>query len=111
MKNIEAYANDLLEDYTNPTNIALDIALKKYLPSLAAFLGLLSSGYAQAFFILLAPSPIANDFTQARLENEEINKLLRSKLDNFLLPNWPQKYDKVFYDSYLRIKGSPLPKP
>lgn len=106
---MESIFDDNVGKWLDPAAIALGIALKKYLPRLAAAVGMLASSIAIDFYVVLAPSPIANEFTEARLANEEIHKILHTKLDAVLLAPWQTGYDEMISRTYQQIKGNPLP--
>jgi hypothetical protein len=90
----------------DPTGLALDAALKRYIPRLAAVVELASGPYVAFFWNLIAPSPIANDFTAAKPDNAEINRLVMSKLPSPTAFTIRQLYPELFRKSYEATKGS-----
>jgi hypothetical protein len=106
---MESFFDDTVGKWLDPAAIAFSMALKKYLPRLAAAVGMLTSPIAIGFYVVLAPSPIANEFTEARLANEEIHRILRTKLDAALPAPWQTGYDEMMSRAYQKIKGNPLP--
>jgi len=103
---LEAAYEQTIGQYTDPANIALTLALKKYLPRMAAMLGLLES--INFWWLLLAPSPIANDFTQARPENDEIQRRLQLKLMAHMSINWKTQYRADWEKTYLIVRPGGL---
>jgi hypothetical protein len=110
---IEQFMEDLFDEnlgvYLDPAALALVLALKRYAPTLAAILDLGSTAAGAALYILLAPSPIANDFTQAKPINEEINQLLSAKLDELFPYNWRSSYDVQIRNAFQKARGTPIP--
>jgi hypothetical protein len=106
----ERLFDEAIGKYLDPAGIALDMALERYLPRLAALIGILNSGWVLGFYMLLAPSPIANDFTAAKPVNDEINKLLFDKLDAFMPLNWRDNYSSMMERAFQETKGD-LVKP
>lgn len=72
----ERQFDDAIGKYLDPAGLALDMTLERYLPTLAALFGILDGAWVAVFYVILAPSPIANDFTAAKPINDEINTLL-----------------------------------
>ncbi|WP_298623228.1 hypothetical protein [uncultured Zoogloea sp.] len=77
---LEKLWDESVGKYLDPADIALDAALERFAPTLAAMVGWLSAPATVFFYALLAPSPVANDFTEAKLANNEISELVLSKL-------------------------------
>jgi hypothetical protein len=100
--------DETVGEYLDPAALALSLALSRYFPTLAAVIGLASKPVVQAFYVLLAPSPIANDFTEATPANEEINLLIGKRLDLLLGPGWRGGYTRMFQQSYQDVKGRPI---
>lgn len=100
--------DETIGKYVDPAAVGLGRAMEKYFPRLAAILGLASSPVVIAFFIILAPSPTANDFTAARPINDDINALLIKRLDTFLPLNWRDNYSRMVQQAYLEVKGKPI---
>ncbi|WP_148667301.1 hypothetical protein [Bradyrhizobium symbiodeficiens] len=102
---MEALWDELVGQYLNPATFAFGLALKKYFPTLAAALEWAGSGYVTAFVLLVAPSPVANDFQEARSDNKEINDLLKAKLPTSITQNVLSRYPELFRKGYEAAKG------
>lgn len=94
-------AMDLLWDesigkYLDPAGLAFDLALKRYLPSIAAAMSWASTPQVVFLYGLLAPSPIANSFTEARPFNSEINALLATKFPPSTAQTIKERYPELF---------------
>lgn len=76
---LEKLWDESLGQYLDPITLAWDMALARYAMTLSAALEWMGGPAALFFYALLAPSPVANDFTAAKPDNEEINRLLFSK--------------------------------
>jgi hypothetical protein len=98
---LEAALEKLWEEgvgqYLDPVSLAFAMALARYAKSLSAVVEWLGGAAAVFFYALLAPSPIANDFTAAKSDNEEIARLLFSKL-----PQPTQGTIQIHYPAYVR---------
>ena len=97
---MESAWDDSVGKNLDPADIVLDQAMQKYFPRLAAALELASGPQVTFFMNLLAPSPIANDFTAAKQVNAEINWLVMSKLPSTagftIRQNYPELFQKGF---------------
>lgn len=91
--------------YLDAPTLAFGLALAKYFPKLAATLEMAGGPYVTFFITLLAPSPIANDFTAAGADNAEINKLVMSKLPPLGAMTIQQRYPELFRQAYEEVKG------
>lgn len=102
-KAMEKLYDEALGKYLDPASLAFDQALRKYLPRLAAAMEFAGSAAVSGFVVLLAPSPIANDFTAAGPENKAINALLAKKLpattQKTIRDRYPQLFDKAFIEA------------
>lgn len=95
--------------YLDTEGLLLDAVLQKYMPTLAAMLSWGSKPSVVAMLTLLAPTPVANDFTEARLLNEEINSLLAAKLPNRTSATIKERYPELFRKSMNKLKPGSLP--
>lgn len=106
---IEDKLQDLWDDavgqYLDPAALAWAMALAKYAKTLAAMLEWMSAPAAAAFYVLLAPSPIANDFTAAKPENTEINNLLFSKFPHPVQQTIRLRYPPTVNRAYEEATG------
>jgi len=101
----ERLFDEAIGKYLDPAGLALEMALERYLPSLAALLGIVNGAWVAGFYMLLAPSPIANDFTAAKPVNDEINQLLFDKIDRLMPLNWRADYASMMQRAYEEAKG------
>lgn len=99
--------NESIGQYLDPAGLALALALKRYLPSIAAAIELASAPQVVVFFGLLAPSPIANSFTEARPINAEINALLATKLPSTTWLTIKDRYPELFRKGFEQTRASP----
>ena len=99
--------DDTVGKYVNPVDVAIEIALKKFLPTMAAMLEY--AGNINFWWSLLAPSPLANDFTQAKFVNEEIQKILKNKLNPYLSPGWDDEYRRAWESAFGKVRPGGLP--
>ena len=76
---MDALWEEALGKYLDPASLAWELLLAKYAKTLSGILEWGGGPAAIAFYALLAPSPIANDFTAAKPENETISSLLFAK--------------------------------
>lgn len=97
--------------YLDPATLAFGLALAKYFPRLAAAVELAGGPQVTAFVILLAPSPISNDFTAARSDNMAINKLVMERLPLPGAMTIRQRYPELFERSYTKVKGKKIRLP
>lgn len=108
-KLLEAATEKLYEEalgkFLDPASIALGLALAKYLPRLAAAIEFMGAAPATAFLGLLAPIPIANDFTAAGSDNKMIQKLLLSKLPPVGAGTIQQRYPGLFHKAFLDFQA------
>lgn len=96
--------------YLDPAGLGLAPAIKRYLPSAAAALEWASAPQTVMFYTLLAPSPIANSFTEARPINTEINALLASKLPSATRQTIKDRYPELFRKAFEMPKtGTKMP--
>ncbi|MFB6451232.1 hypothetical protein [Bradyrhizobium tunisiense] len=102
---MEAIWDEQVGQYLNPATLAFGLAVKKYFPTLAAALEWAGSGYVNAFVLLVAPSPVANDFQEARSDNKEINDLLRAKLPMPIIQTIQSRYPELFRKGFEAAKG------
>jgi len=98
--------DEAVGQYLDAPTLAFGLALAKYFPKLAAALEMAGGPYVTFFIALLAPSPIANDFTAAGGDNAEINKLVMSKLPPLGAMTIQQRYPELFRQAYDKVKGS-----
>lgn len=103
---IEKLYDEALGKYLDPASIAFGLALAKYLPRLAATLEFAGSASFSGFLMLLAPSPIANEFTEAGPDNKKINALLTSKMPPTTLLTIEQRYPELFRRGYAEVQAS-----
>lgn len=102
---MQAIWDEEVGQYLNPTTVAVGLALKRYFPTLAAAMEW-SGGYVTGFVLLVAPSPIANAFQEARSDNNEINELLKAKLPPTLTQTIQSRYPELFRKGFQAAKGS-----
>lgn len=96
--------------YLDPAGLALALALKRFLPSIAAAVEWASAPQVVMLYALLAPSPIANAFTEARPVNAEINALLASKLPHATRQTIRTRYPELFRKAFEQARpGAKLP--
>ncbi len=109
---IEKLYDEALGKYLDPSALAFSLALAKYLPRLAAAVEFAGGAAVSGFLVLIAPSPIANDFTQAGPDNKRINDLLKSKLPPTTLLTIQQRYPELFNKAYIDVQaGKKVTKP
>lgn len=101
----EKLYDDLLGKYLDPASLAFGYALAKYLPKLAAALEFAGGAAVTTFIALLAPSPVANEFTEAGPDNKEINTLLMSKMPPTTLSTVKQRYPELFNKAYSEVQA------
>ena len=101
----EKLYDEALGKYLDPASLAFGLALAKYLPKLAAALEFAGSAAVTGFIVLLAPSPVANDFTEAGLDNKEINALAMSKMPPTTLLTVKQRYPELFNKAFTEVQA------
>lgn len=101
----EKLYDEALGKYLDPASLAFGLALAKYLPKLAAALEFAGSAAVTGFIVLLAPSPVANDFTEAGSDNKEINALLMSKMPPSTLLTIQQRYPDLFNKAFTEVQS------
>ncbi len=101
---IEKLYDEALGKYLDPASLAFGLALAKYLPRLAAAVEFAGGAAVSGFVVLIAPSPIANDFTQAGPDNTRINDLLKSKLPPTTLLTIQQRYPELFNKAFVEVQ-------
>ena len=104
-KKLEDLLDDTVGQWLDPADLALGMALSRYLPKVATVLEFASGAIASAIFVLLAPSPVANEFQAAKPVNDEIANLLRAKLEGRLGPTWQWSYDAAIRDAFQQTQG------
>ncbi|RYG94728.1 MAG: hypothetical protein EON58_15625 [Alphaproteobacteria bacterium] len=102
---IEKLYDEALGKYLDPASLAFGLALAKYLPKLAAALEFAGGAAVTGFIVLLAPSPVANDFTEAGTDNKEINALIMSKMPPTTLSIIQQRYPDLFNKSFTEVQS------
>ncbi|QBE65777.1 hypothetical protein [Pseudoduganella lutea] len=105
----ESMFDETIGKYLDPATLAFALAMKKFFPTLSSLFGILSNPWVVGFYMVLAPSPIANDFTAAKPVNDDINKLLLEKFNSFMPLNWRDDYSDMMQRAYLQIKDGGLP--
>jgi hypothetical protein len=105
-KAIEKLYDEALGKYLDPAALAFAMALAKYLPRLAAVVEFAGGAAMSGFVVLIAPSPIANDFTQAGPDNKRINDLLKSKLPPTTVLTIQQKYPELVNKAYIEVRAA-----
>jgi len=95
--------------YLDPSTIAWEMLLARHAKTLSAMLELLRAPGAIFFYALLAPSPIANDFTAAKPENEEIARLLFTRFPVSVQNTLKLHYTPYANDAYKSCTGNVLP--
>lgn len=98
--------DDTIGGELDPVGKSLELALKRYLPRLAAAVEFASGPYVTFFYNLLAPSPISNEFTAAKLTNAEINALVLSKLPAPTQQTIKNLYPQLFEKGFSSVKGA-----
>jgi len=98
--------DEAVGNYLDAPTLALGLAVARYFPKLAAALEMAGGPYVTFFITLLAPSPIANDFTVAGADNAEINRLVVSKLPPPVAMTIQQRYPELFRQAYEKVKGN-----
>ena len=101
----EKLYDEALGKYLDPASLAFGLALAKYLPKLAAALEFAGSAAVTGFIVLLAPSPVANDFTEAVSDNKEINALIMSKMPPSTLLTIQQLYPALFNKAFIEVQS------
>lgn len=101
----EKLYDEALGKYLDPASLAFGLALAKYLPKLAAALEFAGSVAVTGFIVLIAPSPVANDFTEAGSDNKEINALIMSKMPPTTLSTIQQRYPDLFNKSFTEVQS------
>jgi hypothetical protein len=105
-KTMEKLYDEALGKYLDPASLAFGLALAKYLPRLAAVVEFAGGAAVSGFVVLLAPSPIANDFTAAGADNKEINALLMSKMPMTTRMTIRERYPELFNKAFTEVKAS-----
>ena len=105
-KAMEKLYDEGLGKYLDPAALAFSLALAKYLPRLAATLEFAGSAVVSGFVVLLAPSPIANDFTAAGPDNKKINELVVSKLPQTTYLTIRHRYPELFNRAYHEVQAA-----
>ena len=100
----EKLFDEAIGQYLQPDALLFTLALARYFPTLSATLGYASNIWLTGFYVLLAPSPIANDFTAAKPLNDEITALMRAKLDTFMPPDWRFRYASMVERAFNEAK-------
>lgn len=101
----EKLYDEALGKYLDPASLAFGLALAKYLPKLAAALEFAGGAAVTGFIVLLAPSPVANDFTEANPDNKEINSLVMSKMPPATLLTVKQRYPELFNRAFTEVQA------
>lgn len=100
----ESLFDETIGQYVDPAGLAFTMAMARYFPTLSAMFGILTGPWVAGFYIVLAPSPIANDFTAASPVNADINKLLAAKYRTFMPLNWRDDYSGMMQRAIERTK-------
>ncbi|MDX0849158.1 hypothetical protein GOD74_12115 [Sinorhizobium medicae] len=104
----ESTIGDKIDSFTNPAQIALDLAIEKYFPRLATIIAAAEGPVAVALMTFLAPSPIVTPIQELQSTNDELSRLLWLKIGPWLVPDWRQQFNTKIQDA---LDGSTLPKP
>lgn len=81
-----------IDSFTQPQNIALDLAIARYFPRLAAILSIPEIPIVAAVMAFLAPSPIATPLQELQSTNSELSRLLVLRLTPLLQHDWRSRY-------------------
>jgi hypothetical protein len=101
----EKLYDEALGKYLDPASLAAGLALAKYLPKLAAAVEFAGGAAVTTFIVLLAPSPVANDFTEAGPENKKINELVMSKMPKPTLVIVSERYPELFNRAFTEVQA------
>ena len=104
----EDYISGGIESLTAPANWALDQAIAKFFPKIAACLGLASGAVGTLLWTYLVPSPILTDLQEAQLVNAELSGMVSAKLAPALRYNWQGTFDDRIKAA---LSAGTLPKP
>lgn len=104
----ESGLGDKIGSLTNPTQIALDLAIERYFPRLATILAVAEGPVAVAVMTFLAPSPTVTPLQELHATNQELSRLLWLKIEPWLFPDWRKRYNGMIQ---LTLDGQSLPKP
>jgi hypothetical protein len=101
----EKLYDEALGKYLDPASLAFGLALAKYLPKLAAALEFAGGAAVSGFIVLLAPSPVANEFTEAGPDNTAINALVMSKMPPITLVTVRERYPELFNRAFTEVQS------
>ena len=104
----EDYVSSGIESLTDPINWALDQAIAKFFPKIAACLGLASGVAGTLLWTFLVPSPILTDLQEAQLVNADLARMVSEKLAPLLRYNWQNSLDDRIKSA---LSAGTLPKP
>jgi hypothetical protein len=97
--------HESIGQYLDPAGLALSLGLIRYFPKLAATLEFAGGPYVTIFIGILAPTPIANDFTSASFDNKQINEILAQKLPVMSIITIRERYPELFRQGFEIVKG------
>lgn len=97
-----------IDQWTKPEQIALDLAIARYFPRLAAAIGFATGAVASGLLTFITPAPLANDFIAAGPSNREVNDALKRKIAPLLHPIWEQSYSQSIQNSFQKVKQQPI---
>jgi hypothetical protein len=75
--------------------MAMDLALKRYLPRLASFFEFLSGPEVLLITGILSPSPLVTPIQELSATNDEIGKLAELKMVPLMSPEWKMNYNST----------------
>jgi hypothetical protein len=97
---IEDKISDKIDDYTKPENVALNLALKRYLPRIAAFFEFLDGPEVLLVTGILSPSPLVTPIQELNTTNDEIGRLVSLKITPFMSSDWKTNYGAAVKDVF-----------
>lgn len=98
-----------IDQWTDPATIALNQAIERFFPTLAAVQGFLEHPVVVALQVFITPAPLANDFVAAGPTNGDVNQALKRKIEPILRPTWRDAYVESIQRSFQRVKNEALP--
>ncbi|MGO7585937.1 hypothetical protein ACC689_29035 [Rhizobium ruizarguesonis] len=95
---------DKIDSYTNPTSIALDQAIARFFPKLAAVSAYAEGPAAVAIMTFLAPSPTVTPIQELQATNNDLASALAIKLFASLRGGWRQEFNNTILNSLNEIR-------
>jgi hypothetical protein len=105
----ETKVKEKIDSYTSPSDVAIDLAIKRYLPRLAAMLALAEGPVVQGLLVWLSPTPTSTPIQELMFLNDELAMIWSARMASVLKSSWRTEYSAAVAQGMQRRPGSGMP--